>query len=74
MTTTLRDMYRPPAFSVDDRDELFDMIERSPFANLVTSSDSGLEAAGLPRSSTATVATSGCCAVTSREQTVIGKP
>jgi transcriptional regulator len=41
-------MYRPPTFSVDDRDELFDMIERSPFGNLVTSSNAGLEATGLP--------------------------
>ena len=41
-------MYRPPAFSVDDRDELFDMIEQSPFGNLVTSSISGVEATGLP--------------------------
>jgi transcriptional regulator len=41
-------MYRPPTFSVDDQDELFDMIERSPFGNLVTSSNAGLEATGLP--------------------------
>jgi transcriptional regulator len=41
-------MYRPPAFSVDERDELFDMIEQSPFGNVVTSSVSGLEATGLP--------------------------
>jgi transcriptional regulator len=41
-------MYRPPAFSVDERDELFDMIEGSPFGNLVTSSNAGLEATGLP--------------------------
>jgi transcriptional regulator len=41
-------MYRPPTFSVDDQDELFDMIEQSPFGNLVTSSNAGLESTGLP--------------------------
>jgi transcriptional regulator len=41
-------MYRPPAFSVEERDDLHDMIEASPFGSLVTSSDSGLEATGLP--------------------------
>ena len=41
-------MYRPPAFSVDDRNELHNMIEQSSFGNLVTSSDAGLEATGLP--------------------------
>ena len=41
-------MYRPPAFSVDERDELHDMIGASPFGSLVTSCSSGLEATGLP--------------------------
>lgn len=41
-------MYRPPAFRVDNSDELFDMIEQLAFGNLVTSGPTGLEATGLP--------------------------
>ncbi len=41
-------MYRPAAFDVADRDELFDLIERAAFGHLVTVGPSGFDATGLP--------------------------
>ncbi|HYN31879.1 MAG TPA: FMN-binding negative transcriptional regulator [Ilumatobacteraceae bacterium] len=41
-------MYRPAAFDVADRDELFDLIERAAFGHLVTIGPSGFDATGLP--------------------------
>ena len=41
-------MYRPAAFDVADRDELFDLIERAAFGHLVTMGPSGFDATGLP--------------------------
>jgi transcriptional regulator len=41
-------MYRPAAFDVADRGELFDLIERAAFGHLVTMGPSGFDATGLP--------------------------
>ncbi len=41
-------MYRPAAFDVADRDELFDLIERAAFGHLVTMGQGGFDATGLP--------------------------
>lgn len=41
-------MYRPAAFDVADRDELFDLIERAAFGHLVTMGKSGFDVTGLP--------------------------
>lgn len=41
-------MYRPAAFDVADRDELFDLIEHAAFGHLVTMGPSGFDATGLP--------------------------
>jgi transcriptional regulator len=41
-------MYRPAAFDVADRHELFDLIERAAFGHLVTMGPSGFDATGLP--------------------------
>jgi transcriptional regulator len=41
-------MYRPAAFDVADRDELFDLIELAAFGHLVTMAQGGFDATGLP--------------------------
>ena len=44
----LADMYRPAAFDVADRDDLYDMVEREAFGHLVTVGPHGLDSTGLP--------------------------
>ena len=41
-------MYRPVAFDVAAREELFDLIERAAFGHLVTMGPSGFDATGMP--------------------------
>lgn len=44
----LAGMYRPTAFDVADRDELYDMVELEAFGHLVTVGPHGLDSTGLP--------------------------
>lgn len=41
-------MYVPPAFAVDDREELIAMVKACPFAQLVTATPEGPKVSGLP--------------------------
>ncbi len=41
-------MYAPPAFCMDDRDEMAALIEARPFATLVVSGEAGPQAAHIP--------------------------
>ena len=44
----LAGMYRPTAFDVADRDDLYDMVEQETFGHLVSVGPQGLDSTGLP--------------------------